>query len=462
MRASYEYSVNADGQLQGAATSRSCATASLSLDGLQSTTWLGPFSPTQRDLLRVMAGILMADRLSPRRLPGGRRAERELAWQRSISLRVAVESAERWAAAAPLVARLLSFMTDDAWVVSFERIRARPAQQILPFGERETVTEVALFSGGLDSVAGLFSRWLAAPNSNVLAVSACGNEVRGSAQATALGQLRRLGVRARWLKLDHQQLGSQRSRNAMEASQRSRALLFLAMGAVAAYEVGLPTFSVYETGIGGINLPTSSAQVGAQGTRAMHPRTLALFNQLVALVLDRPARAVAPFFLHTKGELCHLSGSAIRDLAAVSMSCDEGEGHKPDSMLHCGLCTSCLFRRIALHHRAGGADPTRYRDIATRRHGAYEVQAFENHARDLNACRSFRDLISLDPDVRFASDAPLPISISRAQAEQAVFETYRRYAGEIAAFLDEARPMVSTRARQPRKESERDLFSATG
>jgi Queuosine biosynthesis protein QueC len=293
-----------------------------------------------------------------------------------------------------------------------------------------------------------------------LAVSACGNEARGRAQRVALETLRSHGVAANWLKLDHQLRGAHRPRNRMEASQRSRGLLFLAMGAAAASQVELPTFSVYETGVGCINLPTSAAQVGAQGTRAMHPRTLALFNQLAEIVLDHPVRVTAPFFLHTKGELCRLAGSALGDLARASMSCDEGEGHKPDALLHCGLCTSCLFRRIAL--RAGGLvpDSTAYRDVTTGRHGAYEVNAFEYHAARLRACRTFDDLVDLDPAARFATTLPLSDLPAIDTPAAAVFAMYQRYAAEIQAYFEAARPTIGPCPRQPRKERERDLFSA--
>jgi hypothetical protein len=234
------------------------------------------------------------------------------------------------------------------------------------------------------------------------------------------------------------------------------------MGAAAASQLQLPTFSVYETGVGCINLPTSAAQIGAQGTRAMHPRTLVQFNQLVECVLDSPVRVVAPFFLHTKGELCRLAGSALGELARVSMSCDEGEGHKTDAMLHCGLCTSCLFRRIAL--RSGGLipDPTAYRDVKTRRHGVYEINAFESHAASLSACRTFADLVDLDPDCRYATTLPMLDSEVNGAPEAAVFAMYRRYAVEIQTYFDAARPKVGNRLPQPRKERERDLFSAAG
>jgi 7-cyano-7-deazaguanine synthase in queuosine biosynthesis len=431
------------------------------LDGVPTTTWLGPFSVEERDLLRVMAAVLDADRLSPRRPRRGGRLERDIAWQRRLNLCLEVEAPERWTGAASLLIQLLSFMTDDAWHIEFVGCKGGiGVQQVLPFERFDEIGEVALFSGGLDSVAGLQARSNAS-RGKLLAVSACGNGVLGTTQRAGLAALDKQGVSARWLKLDHQLRGANRSRNSMESSQRSRGLLFLAMGAVAASRLQHATFSVYETGIGCINLPTSAAQVGAQGTRAMHPRTLALFNQLLQLVLDFPPRVVVPYFLHTKGELCGLVGSALPALASVSMSCDEGDGHKTDAMLHCGLCTSCLFRRISLN-ATGHHDQTKYRDIATRRHGTYEISAFENHAAQLAACRSFDDLLDIDPDVSFSTEFPFSDAPARRASKAEVFEMYQRYATEIRQYFESRRPTVTRRNPPARKERERDLFSAVG
>jgi hypothetical protein len=248
----------------------------------------------------------------------------------------------------------------------------------------------------------------------------------------------------------------------MEASQRSRGLLFLAMGAAAASHLSLPSFSIYETGVGCLNLPMSAAQVGSQGTRAMHPRTLALFDELLTSVLDRPVRVVAPFFLQTKGELCREVGTAIVTLAGLTMSCDEGDGHKPDAMEHCGVCTSCLFRRIALFSAGRCTDPTRYRDIVMRRHGNYELQTFGDHASQLLSCKTFADLVALCSDARFGSRLPLANAMTRADSESQVVAMYARYAREIGGFLRSARPVLISPPHQPRKETERDLFAAVG
>jgi hypothetical protein len=144
------------------------------------------------------------------------------------------------------------------------------------------------------------------------------------------------------------------------------------------------------------------------------------------------------------------------------MSCDEGEGHKPDAMEHCGVCTSCLFRRIALFSAGSSPHSTRYRDRTMRRHGNYELQTFEDHAAQLLSCKTFADLVALSPEVRFACLPPLGSVMTRAESESSVLAMYQRYAHEIGSFFRNARPALTSSLPQPRKESERDLFAAVG
>lgn len=219
-------------------------------------------------------------------------------------------------------------------------------------------------------------------------------------------------------------------------------------------------FNVYESGVGCINIPFCRAQVGAQATKAMHPRTLQLFNELSSMVLRAAPRVRVPFFLHTKGELCSAARGSLREVVRLSSSCDEGDGHKKDAMEHCGLCTSCLFRRVAVHATYPGEDPTCYRDVASRSHGSYELNLFEGLAAELLTRPTFGELVDLDPDVRFAGDAPF-VPPAGVDVEAAVADMFQRYAREVQAFFAQNRPMlaVSNARPQPRR-TQYDLFSA--
>lgn len=458
----YSYEVDAMGRVSTRACDASWkSTGFVRLDGIQRTAdWLGPFDSSARDLLRVAAAVLDADRLSPRRPPQSSGMVRQLTWQRRIRLRIAVEDPHRWEVVLPKLHELLSFMTDDKWELSFTRATPTPTQQVLFCDDSDSAIEVSLFSGGLDSVAGLYARSMAI-GGKYIAVSACGNEVQRRAQASALTRMRELGVNATWVKIFHQLQKTHRTRTGMEPTQRSRGLLFLALGAAVASELGLPSFNVYETGVGCINIPMSPAQIASQGTRAMHPFTLAKSNDIFSMALDRPARATVPFFFHTKGQLCREAGAALERFAPLAMSCDEGEGHKPDAMEHCGLCTSCIFRRIAIF-AARIEDRTRYRDIASRRHGSYELRLFEYHATQLAGCATFNDLVELAPDVRFAPQAPTGVSVSKDAAKTKIAAMYAAYRQEISDFFTQARPALRPRSRTVQTENECDLFAAAG
>lgn len=436
----------------------SSKSAQLFVDGVQRPQgWLSNFAQGERDLLRVAAAVLDLDRLSLRRLRNTKNERRELQWRRVITAEIEVEDPARWGAVSEDLHALLSFLTDDVWTVTFVQGARFHEQCVLFAPDISADAEIALFSGGLDSSVGLLARHRqnAGP---IVTVSAVGNEVRRRAQGAALQVVRRLGVAITPISIDHQLKDAD---GALEITQRSRCLFFLAIGAAVASQIGNRQFHVYETGVGCLNIPTSAAQIASQATRAMHPHTLALFNDLAAKVLDRPARVVTPFFFMTKGELCGLIRDDLCSLANKCSSCDEGDGHKLDPMEHCGLCTSCMFRRVAIT-AAGASDPTRYRDVPARlRHNRYELTAFEHHASELSRVSTFEDLTDLDPNVRFVLSAPTGTDVTADVARSRTVEMYRRYAAEIRRFLASARPILRHRDPHPAKEVTRDLFATT-
>lgn len=451
----YQYSVDSGGVIRSICGSDEISVGYSSFDRLLAS---GPFRASERDLLRVMSSILCIDRLSPRRPTQGGRIHRSLAWQREIEATLTVEEPELWSNAVTLLTELLTFMTDDSWNVSFVAFDRPFVQQLPLVGDEDHPAEVTLFSGGLDSAAGLLVRGRE-HKGPIAAISACSNTVKGTAQGNAMRHIQGLGVGAKWIKVLHQLQRSRRSRRQMEASQRSRSLLFLAMGSVVASRAGLSSFSIFETGVGCINLPFSRAQIGAQNTRALHPRALLAFNRLASRVLDRPMHVSAPFFLLTKGQLCKKVGDALVGLAARASSCDEGEGNKGNPMEHCGLCTSCLFRRIAMHAAVGSADPTPYRDKITSRHGPYELKMLESQISEISKIQNFDDLVAIDPDIRFAL---LYLGESSpGDAQTRIVEMYLRYASEASAFLRQARPGITEHLRKKIWERNHDLFPKT-
>ncbi|GHO88251.1 hypothetical protein KSZ_62570 [Dictyobacter formicarum] len=144
--------------------------------------------------------------------------------------------------------------------------------------------------------------------------------------------------------------------------QRSRGFVFLLIGAVCALLENQQQLSIYENGVGAINLPYSDAEVGLDHSRAVHPLSLLLMGKFISSVIGAPFTFHNPFLFATKAQLCEslaLSPGG-RDLVSVSFTCDGPHREMP---LQCGYCSSCLLRRQALAV-LGVDDPTSY--ISTR------------------------------------------------------------------------------------------------
>jgi 7-cyano-7-deazaguanine synthase in queuosine biosynthesis len=147
------------------------------------------------------------------------------------------------------------------------------------------------------------------------------------------------------------------------SSQRSRSLIFVAYGALAAttlklyHDGGTVTLYVCENGFISVNPPLTEMRLGSLSTRTTHPVFLRLMHRL----FDEAGlhiRIENPYQLVTKGEM--LRGCADKKLltahAFQTTSCSRYliHGHT-----HCGRCVPCLVRRAAFR-AAGMTDKTEY------------------------------------------------------------------------------------------------------
>jgi hypothetical protein len=86
-----------------------------------------------------------------------RDSESQDGWTRELRLIVPVSDPDRWAAAAPIFVRMLNFLTGDRWSLGF-RARPRRFTQLAPTAPSRLIgppfNDLALFSGGLDSLIG--------------------------------------------------------------------------------------------------------------------------------------------------------------------------------------------------------------------------------------------------------------------------------------------------------------------
>lgn len=304
------------------------------------------------DLTDVLAAVHIADRISPRSLPGTRNVQDD--WCRHFRLEIPVRDPARWQdpAVQEGLRDTLGYLTDDEWEFDFVArggtARISESQRFLFPDPPEQPVSAVLFSGGLDSLAGLYRELVERPHDSFVLFSAATSSRLGQRQRELMRQLtERSGRRLRTVVVP---LGLQppgeRRRN--ERSQRTRGFAFTGLGSVTAIAAGASELAVYENGIGAINLPYTTAQLGTHSTRSSHPLFLRRMERLILDATGRSMRLRLPFLLHTKAELCaSLCGSGWEELIPETVSCD-GFPQRVAGKAQCGVCTSCVLRRQAL------------------------------------------------------------------------------------------------------------------
>ncbi len=306
------------------------------------------------DLLNVAAAVYCVDRLE----------ERQGTWTRSIHLKLPVRQVGLWNTVSADFTKGVSYLSGDNWQLEFsDTVGSGSAPgEIAP-----PVDAVCLFSGGLDSFTGALN--LLAEGKSVCLVGHYGPGRTHQAQAGLARELARRypdQVLARWFFLQPAAPAAGQARplpKPRESSQRSRSLLFLAAGLMAAAGYG-PQVPLYipENGLIGINVPLTGARKGSFSTRTTHPYFIEQLSQCVQGVgIANPI--VNPFRLMSKGEI--LVGCAdqatLQRLADATLSCAHPETARwaKEEQGNCGYCFPCLIRRASMHH-VGLDRPDRY------------------------------------------------------------------------------------------------------
>jgi hypothetical protein len=315
--------------------------------------FLSPLPSELADLLDVAMAVYTADRLSPRRIADRRAGDR--GWQRSLEVHIPVRDPIVWTAEAVRLGlqRVLAYFTEDQWeLVFYGKLGPRSdlEQQGILFTIRfDAEPAVCLFSGGLDSLAGAADQLQQNATGHLICLAGSTSNWIGSVQADLAAALaRRFADRATLVRVPFELGGSDPDTLSEEASQRARAFVHLALGATGAVLAGSVGLSVYENGVGALNLPYTGEQFGSQMTRAMHPLALADTAKWLSAYLGRPFSIRGTMLGRTKAQACQsIVDAGLGDWASRSFSCDGFQ--RVAGQPQCGMCASCLLRRQALH-----------------------------------------------------------------------------------------------------------------
>lgn len=321
--------------------------------------------PPVLDLVEVAMAAYAADRICRRSPAGAPRRMYDHRWSRRLELTVPVRVLDLWrdGDVGRRLEDLLGWLTEDDWHFSFiERPRASGYTPYELFDLAPSDPEIALFSGGLDSFAGLCDRASNGGNGRFVLVAGGTN---GRLQGVQRRLVERLGeVRPGW-HLVHVPIPMGLSHrpgiaDAEEQTQRTRGFVHGVLGTAVALALGADAAFCYENGVGALNLPITSAQLGTQNGRSAHPLALERLADLIERVAGRRVRVELPYLFRTKGELCSSLAPDLLRIAEDTLSCD-GFPQRQSGWTHCGRCTSCILRHLALAVSGGPGAASGYR-----------------------------------------------------------------------------------------------------
>lgn len=308
------------------------------------------FAPRLVDLLEVASYIYTAD-ASTHRGTGWTDNNSTENWERDFHFVIPVRDLDFWQnpEVTKLLLQIIAFISNDKVRIDFVKLeKDRIIDEYLQFGELDDwefygIDRVTMFSGGLDSLAGVVEQ--ANQNNPLMLVSHSPVNTTYKRQKRLYSELTKKFDAS----IQHIPVFINKNRHlGKEFLQRTRSLLFSAIGTVIAESIKADGVRFYENGIVSLNLPVADEVLRARASRTTHPFTLKLFSDFYSLVTGRNFIVDNPYILKTKKdiiEIIKLNNSA--DLIQYSCSCAHTY-YQSGTQWHCGVCSQCIDRRVAI------------------------------------------------------------------------------------------------------------------
>ena len=293
------------------------------------------------DVIDLAVAVHAADRLTIQDL-----------WQPQIQLQIVLPARHpeilNQSSIQQRLSKLLEWTTGKKWRFDFvERSELGRSIENEPrlWSSDPDVDEVALWSGGLDALAGLYTRLNRSPERSVALFGTGSNDNNHKRQQDVFHALQPLFPNR--LDLCRAPIRFSESTNqGKNKFSRARGFVFMLLGCAYAYLRGSKVLHVYENGIGAINLHYRKSAVGLDHSRSVHPETLLGVGNFMSELIGEHFRVWNPFLYSTKTEMCwQLAEDARSELVLLTSSCDSPHRRKPTQ---CGYCTSCILRKQAL------------------------------------------------------------------------------------------------------------------
>lgn len=305
-----------------------------------------PLNERWKDFLTIAAFVYAAD-------GGLRRGDRRdlnldgRSWARKAMLHIPVSDLKFWSSdeTKRSLSNAVGWITGDEFTFQFLASERVHSEQMPLFGTGAPGpnTVVVLASGGMDSTTRV-AELLSEPTKRVIAVGLNTHSVPHARREAVL----RAAARQAGERFVDAELSCLKHNLDVERTLRSRPLLLAALGGATSTVVGSDVFEMPENGFTALNIALHESTKDAMASRTAHPKTLWLLEQLIALVGDgRRIRIVNPYSDLTRRQVVETLGAKGRlDLLPLTVSCSTGVKNGKET--HCGRCTQCVDRRIAV------------------------------------------------------------------------------------------------------------------
>ncbi len=365
-------------------------------------------------------------------------------WRQRLHLHIPVREPAFWGRVEVqgALCGVLDFLGDHFFDFTFSKAaKPVPFQHYLELGEDVTapghIDQVAMFSGGLDSLAGAIDE-IVTQRHGVAFVT----HLPTSKNNAFLKPLRQaLDLLAKTTKPMYVTVRVNKAEAlGREYTQRTRSFLFAALGATVAKMLKLSSLLFYENGVVSLNLPICAQVVGGRATRTTHPRVLDGFSKLFSLVGNADFKVHNPFLWETKADVIkRIINAGAGELISSTISCAH-TWERTTAHSHCGVCSQCLDRRlgiIAAH--AAHLDPlTHFKtDLCTQSLARDEdrllAATYVERAKAMKSIHTHNELIARFPEVGRALTYVESQSVD--QTAQRVLDLHHRHGREVELAL---------------------------
>lgn len=305
-----------------------------------------------KDLLEIAGYVYAADRLTKRGNPTSLEYHN---WSRSFNFIIKVRDIKFWDNddIKGQLNQALCFLSGDMnFEFSFEA-GGRDVGQLCVFDsegiklDKKENTSIALFSGGLDSLAGVLEI-LETTNKNLILISHRSNN-------PGITQLQE-GV----YKLLHEDYKSRvqyfpfycnlKGERAVEETQRTRIFLYTSIAYALSDLASEDEILVYENGMTSINFYKRQDLINARASRTTHPKALKLLEDFYSSVGESRKYIKHPFLFNTKTDIfLKIKQFNKTNYLNSTISCTKTflAFENNSQATHCGGCSQCIDRRFA-------------------------------------------------------------------------------------------------------------------